>query len=134
VGGIIMDFRKVFNSIPEEFDKWRTRYCDELFADVIEYSKLNPGKTALEIGPGTGQAVDSRTITNKDVKDYILLVNESFFFETDTLSLKPLDMLIDQQLLLSYARDNNIVVSKHDLSNEISEYKSNFNRREKNNT
>jgi hypothetical protein len=68
------------------------------------------------------------------VKDYILLVNESFFFETDTLSLKPLDMLIDQQLLLSYARDNNIVVSKHDLSNEISEYKSNFNRREKNNT
>jgi len=53
-----MDFRKVFDSIPEEFDKWRTRYCDELFADVIEYSKLTSGKTALEIGPGTGQATE----------------------------------------------------------------------------
>jgi ubiquinone/menaquinone biosynthesis C-methylase UbiE len=53
-----MDFRKVFNSIPEEFDKWRTRYCDELFADVIEYSMLDSGKTALEIGPGTGQATE----------------------------------------------------------------------------
>ncbi|MDF2943600.1 MAG: methyltransferase [Herbinix sp.] len=53
-----MDFRKVFNSIPEEFDKWRTRYCDELFADVIEYAKLESGKTVLEIGPGTGQATE----------------------------------------------------------------------------
>lgn len=53
-----MDFRKVFDSIPEEFDKWRPRYCDELFADVIEYSKLESGKTALEIGPGTGQATE----------------------------------------------------------------------------
>lgn len=53
-----MDFRKVYNSIPKEFDKWRPRYCDELFADVIEYSKLGSGKTALEIGPGTGQATE----------------------------------------------------------------------------
>lgn len=53
-----MDFRKVFDSIPEEFDKWRTRYCDELFADVIEFSKLGRGKTVLEIGPGTGQATE----------------------------------------------------------------------------
>lgn len=53
-----MDFRKVFDSIPEQFDKWRTRYCDELFADVIEYSNLKPDKTALEIGPGTGQATE----------------------------------------------------------------------------
>lgn len=53
-----MDFRKVFDSIPEEFDKWRTCYCDELFADVIEYSKLGFSKTALEIGSGTGQATE----------------------------------------------------------------------------
>ena len=53
-----MDFRKIFDSIPEEFDKWRTRYCDELFADVIEYSRLDSTKTALEIGPGTGQATE----------------------------------------------------------------------------
>ncbi|WIV11565.1 class I SAM-dependent methyltransferase [Proteiniborus sp. MB09-C3] len=53
-----MDFRKVFDSIPEEFDKWRTRYCYELFSDVIEYSKLDFSKKALEIGPGTGQATE----------------------------------------------------------------------------
>lgn len=51
-----MDFRKIFDSIPEQFDEWRPRYCDELFADLIEYAKLGPGKTVLEIGPGTGQA------------------------------------------------------------------------------
>lgn len=55
-----MDFRKVYNDnvSPEEFDKWRPRYCNELFSDVIEISKLGCGKTALEIGPGTGQATD----------------------------------------------------------------------------
>ncbi|MBS5825248.1 MAG: methyltransferase domain-containing protein [Clostridium argentinense] len=53
-----MDFRKIFDSIPEEFDKWRTCYCDELFTDVIKYSKLDSAKTALEIGPGTGQATE----------------------------------------------------------------------------
>lgn len=44
-----MDFRKVFDSIPEEFDKWRTRYCDEVFADVIEYSKLDSCKKLLKL-------------------------------------------------------------------------------------
>ena len=55
-----MDFRKIFDDKvpPDEFDKWRTRYCDELFADVIECSKLDSGKTVLEIGPGTGQATE----------------------------------------------------------------------------
>jgi len=53
-----MDFRKIFDAIPEQFDKWRTRYCDELFADIIEISELGAGKTALEIGPGTGQATE----------------------------------------------------------------------------
>lgn len=53
-----MDFRKIFDSSvsPETFDKWRTRYCGECFADLMEYAKLDSGKTALEIGPGTGQA------------------------------------------------------------------------------
>ena len=55
---IIMDFRKIFDTIPDEFDKWRPRYCDELFNDVIDHSKLNSNKTALEIGPGTGQATE----------------------------------------------------------------------------
>ena len=55
-----MDYRKIFNDnvLPEDFDKWRSRYCDELFADVIEHSKLDANKAALEIGPGTGQATE----------------------------------------------------------------------------
>lgn len=55
-----MDFRKIFDSSvpPEDFDKWRTCYCDECFTDVIEHSKLDVDKTALEIGPGTGQATE----------------------------------------------------------------------------
>jgi SAM-dependent methyltransferase len=54
-----MDYRKIFDTIPKEFDKWRPRYCDELFTDIIEFSKLDSTKTALEIGPGTGQATES---------------------------------------------------------------------------
>jgi ubiquinone/menaquinone biosynthesis C-methylase UbiE len=53
-----MDYRKIFDAIPEEFDKWRPRYCDELFADMIELVKLDSSKTVLEIGPGTGQATE----------------------------------------------------------------------------
>lgn len=53
-----MDFRKTFDTIPEEFDKWRPRYCPELFERVISYSQLGPGRSALEIGPGTGQATE----------------------------------------------------------------------------
>jgi len=52
------DFRKIFNTIPDEFDKWRPRYCEELFADLIEYAELGPGRKVLEIGPGTGQATE----------------------------------------------------------------------------
>lgn len=59
-----MDFRKVFDSIPEEFDKWRTRYCDELFTDLIDYTKLDLNKSVLEIGPGTGQATEPILKTN----------------------------------------------------------------------
>ena len=51
-----MDYRKIFDSIPDEFDKWRPHYCKELFADLIEYAKLDSEKMALEVGSGTGQA------------------------------------------------------------------------------
>lgn len=53
-----MDFRKIFDSIPEEFDQLRPRYCDALFADVIAHANLDAEKSALEIGPGTGQATE----------------------------------------------------------------------------
>ena len=53
-----MDFRKTFDQIPETFDKYRLRYCDELFAEIITVSDLNSNKDVLEIGPGTGQATE----------------------------------------------------------------------------
>ena len=33
-GGMNMEFRKVFDTIPEQFDKYRPRYSAELFADL----------------------------------------------------------------------------------------------------
>ncbi len=53
-----MEFRKIFDTIPEQFDQYRPRYCPELFADLINYANLAPDKSVLELGPGTGQATD----------------------------------------------------------------------------
>lgn len=55
-----MDYRKIFdtNVPPADFDRWRSRYCHALFEDVIAHANLGIGKTALEIGPGTGQATE----------------------------------------------------------------------------
>ena len=53
-----MEFRKIFDTIPEQFDKYRPRYCQELFDVLIDYANITPDKTVLEIGPGTGQATD----------------------------------------------------------------------------
>ena len=50
-----MEFRKIFDTIPEQFDKYRPRYSAELFSDLIAYAKVEPGRTVLELGPGTGQ-------------------------------------------------------------------------------
>lgn len=53
-----MEFRKIFDTIPEQFDKYRPRYSEELFADLISYAEIKPGKEVLELGPGTGQATE----------------------------------------------------------------------------
>ncbi len=53
-----MEFRLIFDTIPEEFDRWRPRYCPEAFAALAEYAELGPDKRVLEIGPGTGQATE----------------------------------------------------------------------------
>ena len=52
------EFRKIFDTIPEQFDRYRPRYCGELFSALIGYANIGPGKTVLELGPGTGQATD----------------------------------------------------------------------------
>lgn len=51
-----MELRKVFDTIPEQFDRYRPRYSKELFDSLISYAGLGPGKRVLELGPGTGQA------------------------------------------------------------------------------
>ena len=53
-----MEFRRIFDTIPEQFDKFRPRYSQELFEYLINYAKIGPEKKVLEIGPGTGQATD----------------------------------------------------------------------------
>ena len=57
-----LEFRKVFDTIPDQFDTYRPRYCAELFADLNEYAGIGPGKTGLELGPGTGQSYRIPTI------------------------------------------------------------------------
>jgi SAM-dependent methyltransferase len=51
--------RTIFDTIPAQFDRWRPRYCPELFAALGEAARLGPGRELLEIGPGTGQATES---------------------------------------------------------------------------
>lgn len=53
-----MEFRKIFDTIPEQFDRWRPRYCEEAFTDIIKYAEIDKDKHVLEIGPGTGQATE----------------------------------------------------------------------------
>ena len=53
-----MEFRKVFDTVPEQFDRYRPRYSPELFSELIAYAGIGPGKRVLELGPGTGQATE----------------------------------------------------------------------------
>lgn len=61
-----MEFRRIFDTIPEEFDRYRSRYCREAFDAVIETASLAPGVRMLELGPGTGQATDPLIDTGCD--------------------------------------------------------------------
>lgn len=55
---LIVEFRKVFDSIPDQFDKYRPHCPQELFSDLIAYAHVTPEVSVLELGPGTGQATD----------------------------------------------------------------------------
>lgn len=50
------DRQLTFNEDVMNYEKWRPTYCKELFDDIIEYSKLDKNKKAVEVGIGTGQA------------------------------------------------------------------------------
>ena len=66
-----MEFRKIFDTIPEQFDKYRPRYSQELFDAMISYGKIGPGKTVLELGPGTGQASGPTTMRSSSANIYM---------------------------------------------------------------
>lgn len=51
-----MDQRLTFNEDSANYERWRPVYCAELFQDIIAYSHIGPGKKAIEIGIGMGQA------------------------------------------------------------------------------
>ena len=71
------DYRKVFDTIPEQFDRYRPRYCPELFAGLIDYAGIVPGKSVLELGPGTGQA--SGPVLDTGCDYHAIELGENFF-------------------------------------------------------
>lgn len=52
------EFRRVFDTIPEQFDRYRPRYSRELFDALIGYAGIGRNTSVLELGPGTGQATE----------------------------------------------------------------------------
>lgn len=53
---IDMDKRLTFNKEVINYEKYRPRYCRELFDNIIEYAGLDEKKKAIEVGIGTGHA------------------------------------------------------------------------------
>ncbi len=51
-----MELRRSFNEDEVNYDKYRPEYPNELFEDIISYSKVKSGSNLIEIGIGTGQA------------------------------------------------------------------------------
>lgn len=53
------DFGRVFNEVPELYDRVRPAYPDELFADLVAITGMDGQSAVLEVGCGTGQATRS---------------------------------------------------------------------------
>src|SRR5215510_13066030 len=51
--------RRVFNDVPQLYDRVRPGYPDELFADLVAITGLDKRSSVLEVGCGTGQATRS---------------------------------------------------------------------------
>lgn len=51
-----MELKRTFDADAANYDRCRPGYPPELFADMLRYAALGPGRRALEIGIGTGQA------------------------------------------------------------------------------
>jgi SAM-dependent methyltransferase len=53
------DRGRVFNEVPELYDRVRPTYPDELFADLVAITGMDQDSVVLEVGCGTGQATHS---------------------------------------------------------------------------
>jgi SAM-dependent methyltransferase len=53
------DLGRVFNEVPELYDRVRPTYPDQLFADLVAVTGMNERSSVLEVGCGTGQATRS---------------------------------------------------------------------------
>jgi SAM-dependent methyltransferase len=53
------DLGRVFNEVPELYDRVRPGYPDELFADLVTSTGADRRSSVLEVGCGTGQATRS---------------------------------------------------------------------------
>jgi 2-polyprenyl-3-methyl-5-hydroxy-6-metoxy-1,4-benzoquinol methylase len=53
------DLGRVFNEVPELYDRVRPAYPDELFADLVATTGMDRRSPVLEVGCGTGQATRS---------------------------------------------------------------------------
>ena len=93
-----MDFRKTFDKIPEDFDKYRPRYCDELFEELAKRCELGPNKKVLEIGPGTGQATEPILKTGCDYTAIEIGENfTAFMKEKFVITYQQKDAVIDSK-------------------------------------
>lgn len=54
-----LDLGRVFNEVPELYDRVRPGYPDGLFADLAAITGMDKGSSVLEVGCGTGQATRS---------------------------------------------------------------------------
>ena len=52
------ELRVIFDTVPDAFDRHRTRYCPALFASLLAQGKVTAQSSVLELGPGTGQATE----------------------------------------------------------------------------
>jgi SAM-dependent methyltransferase len=53
------DLGRVFNEVPELYDRVRPGYPDEMFADLVTITGIGGRSAVLEVGCGTGQATRS---------------------------------------------------------------------------